>query len=85
MTKSLTVEWAPDIRVNALASGYVKTAFTEEVRGNDDIWGEILEFIPQNRFATPRKTANTAVYLSSDATPFVTGEVHVVDGGMVVP
>ncbi|WP_299269584.1 SDR family NAD(P)-dependent oxidoreductase [Halorientalis sp.] len=82
MTKGLAVEWAPDIRVNALAPGYVKTEFTAGVRENQDIHDDILETIPADRFADPEEIANIAVYLASDAAAYVTGETHVADGGM---
>jgi NAD(P)-dependent dehydrogenase (short-subunit alcohol dehydrogenase family) len=82
MTKSLAVEWAPDIRVNALAPGYVATEFTEGVRENESIYEDILETIPQDRFADPEEIADSAVYLASDAAGYVTGEIHVADGGL---
>lgn len=82
MTKSLAVEWAPDIRVDALAPGYVATKFTEGVRENESIYEDILEIIPQDRFADPEEIADSAVYLASDAAGYVTGEVHVADGGL---
>lgn len=82
MTKSLAVEWAPNIRVNALAPGYVKTAFTEGVRENESIREGLLDSIPQDRFAEPEEIAASAVYLASDAAKYVTGEVHLIDGGM---
>lgn len=82
LTKCLAVEWAPDIRVNALAPGYVKTEFTEGVRKNESIRKDILADIPQDRFAEPEEIAASAVYLASDAATYVTGEVHLADGGM---
>jgi NAD(P)-dependent dehydrogenase (short-subunit alcohol dehydrogenase family) len=82
MTKGLAVEWAPEIRVNALAPGYVKTGFTKGVRENKDIHTDILNSIPVDRFADPEEIASIAVYLASDAAAYVTGEVHVADGGM---
>lgn len=82
MTKSMAVEWAPDIRVNALAPGYVKTEFTEGVRENESIRQDILETIPVDRFADPEEIATAAVYLASDAARYATGEVHVLDGGI---
>lgn len=82
MTKCLAVEWAPNIRVNALAPGYVKTEFTEGVRENESIHEDILETIPQDRFAEPEEIAAIAVYLASDAAAYVTGEIHVADGGI---
>lgn len=82
MTKSLAIEWAPEIRVNALAPGYVKTEFTKSVRENESIRQDLLESIPQDRFSEPEEIALNAVYLASDAASYVTGEIHVVDGGM---
>lgn len=82
MTKALAVDWAPQIRVNALAPGYVKTEFTRGVRENEDIHADILETIPLDRFAAPEEIADIAVYLASDAAAYVTGEVHVADGGI---
>ncbi|MHB9288900.1 SDR family NAD(P)-dependent oxidoreductase [Halobacteriales archaeon Cl-PHB] len=82
MTKSLAVEWAPTIRVNALAPGYVKTEFTEGVRENESIRTDLLESIPADRFAEPEEVAASAVYLASDAAAYVTGAVHLADGGM---
>lgn len=82
MTKSLAAEWAPAIRVNALAPGYVETAFTEGVRENESILVEILSNIPLDRFARPEEIADGAVYLASDAAAYVTGEIHLADGGM---
>jgi NAD(P)-dependent dehydrogenase (short-subunit alcohol dehydrogenase family) len=82
LTKSLAVEWAPDIRVNALAPGYVKTEFTRGVRENESIREDLLSNIPADRFADPEELAAAAVYLASPAAAYATGEVHVVDGGM---
>lgn len=82
MTRSLAVEWAPDIRVNALAPGYVKTAFTKGVRENEQIRADILDTIPVDRFAEPEEVASAAVYLASEAAAYATGEVHVIDGGL---
>lgn len=82
MTKSMAAEWAPDVRVNAVAPGYVKTALTEGVRGNESIRENVLSDIPMDRFAEPEEIATTVVYLASDAAAYATGEVHVVDGGM---
>jgi len=82
LTKTLAIDWAPEIRVNALAPGYVKTNFTEGVRNNEGIRNEILATIPQDRFAEPEEIATAAVYLASDAAAYATGEVHVIDGGI---
>lgn len=81
MTRTLAIEWAPDIRVNALAPGYVKTEFTKGVRENESIHEDLLAEIPQDRFADPEEIAGAAVYLASDAATYATGEIHVIDGG----
>jgi len=81
LTRTLAVEWAPDIRVNALAPGYVETEFTAGVRDNESIYEDMLAEIPQDRFADPDEIAGAAVYLASDAASYATGEIHAVDGG----
>lgn len=81
LTRTLAVEWAPDIRVNALAPGYVKTEFTAGVRDNESIYEEMLTEIPQDRFADPDEIAGAAVYLAGPAASYATGEIHAVDGG----
>jgi len=80
LTKSLAAEWAPyNVRVNALAPGYVKTAMAPvdapEFRRH---W---IEDAPMGRYATPEEIAPSLVYLASDASRFMTGSVLVIDGG----
>ncbi|MFB6312074.1 MAG: SDR family NAD(P)-dependent oxidoreductase [Salinirussus sp.] len=82
LTRSLAIEWAPDIRVNALVPGYVKTDLTAGVRENESIREDLLADIPFDRFADPEEVAGPALYLVSDAARYVTGAVHAVDGGM---
>lgn len=80
LTKSLAAEWAPhNIRVNALAPGYVKT----EMAPVDEphfrrYW---VEDAPMQRYALPAEIGPSLVYLASDASSFMTGSVLVVDGG----
>lgn len=81
MTKSMALDWAPDVRVNAVAPGYVKTELTEDVYGNEDIRQSILDRTPLDRFAEPAELAGPAVFLASDAASYVTGECLAADGG----
>ena len=80
LTKSLAAEWAPhNVRVNALAPGYVKT----EMAPVDDprfkpLW---VDDPPMGRYALPEELGPSVVYLASDASSFMTGSVVVVDGG----
>ena len=83
LTKSLAAEWAPhNIRVNALAPGYVKTemAPVDEPQYRQH-W---IEDVPMRRYATPEEIAPSVVYLASDASSFMTGSVLVIDGGYTV-
>jgi NAD(P)-dependent dehydrogenase (short-subunit alcohol dehydrogenase family) len=80
LTKSLAAEWAPhNVRVNALAPGYVKTAMApvDEPRFRRH-W---IEDAPMQRYATPDELGPSIVFLASDASSFMTGSVLVVDGG----
>ena len=81
LTKSMALDWAPDVRVNALAPGYVATDLTAEVRANDDLRASIVDRTPLDRFADPEEIAGPAVFLASDVASFVTGECLAVDGG----
>ena len=82
LTKPIAVVLAPDIRVNALGPGYVKTAFTVGVNRNERILEDILDNIPPERFADPDEIAAAVVYLANDAASIVTGEIHLADGGL---
>ncbi|MFC4437290.1 MULTISPECIES: SDR family NAD(P)-dependent oxidoreductase [Natrialbaceae] len=81
LTRSMSLDWAPEIRVNAVAPGYVSTALTEEVEANDRLRESILERTPLDRFADPEEIAGPVVFLASDAASFVTGACLSVDGG----
>jgi NAD(P)-dependent dehydrogenase (short-subunit alcohol dehydrogenase family) len=80
LTRSLAAEWAPhNVRVNALAPGYVKTDMSpvDEERFRRH-W---IEDTPMQRYATPEELGPSIVYLASDASSFMTGSILVVDGG----
>lgn len=80
LTKSLAAEWAPhNVRVNALAPGYVKTEMSpvDEPRFRQR-W---IEDAPMQRYATPEELGPSIVYLASEASSFMSGSVLVFDGG----
>jgi NAD(P)-dependent dehydrogenase (short-subunit alcohol dehydrogenase family) len=80
LTRSLAAEWAPfNVRVNALAPGYVKTdmAPVDEPQFRRH-W---IEDTPMQRYAYPDEISPSLVYLASDASRFMTGSVLVIDGG----
>ncbi|AHF99584.1 dehydrogenase [Halostagnicola larsenii XH-48] len=81
LTKSMALDWAPEVRVNAVAPGYVSTALTEDLEANERLRQSILDRTPLERFATPEEIAGPVVFLASDAASYVTGECLAADGG----
>lgn len=85
MTKTMAVELASsNIRVNAIAPGFVDTKFASAVTRDDELGGAVKKRTPLGRFGTPEEIAQAALYLASDASSFVTGHTLVIDGGMTV-
>jgi NAD(P)-dependent dehydrogenase (short-subunit alcohol dehydrogenase family) len=81
LTKSLALDWAPDVRVNCLAPGYVATELTADLTGNEELAASIRERTPLDRFAEPAEVAGPAVFLASPAATYLTGSTLAVDGG----
>lgn len=81
LTKSMAIELAPyDIQVNAIAPGWFETDMTAPVK-EMPLNYEILSRTPAGRWGHPDELIGTAVFLSSNASNFVTGETIRVDGG----
>jgi 3-oxoacyl-[acyl-carrier protein] reductase len=82
-TKSAARELAKrNIRVNAIAPGFIKTRMTERLSGEQQ--QKIMEQIPLGRLGESKDVADVAVFLASDASRYMTGQVLVVDGGLVI-
>jgi NAD(P)-dependent dehydrogenase (short-subunit alcohol dehydrogenase family) len=87
LTKCLAVEWAEhNIRVNAIAPGYIKTELTEEVmRDHPDVvtnhWNKATI---QGRIGGVEELVGAAVWLASDSASFTTGEIVTIDGGLTL-
>lgn len=83
LTKSAAKELAPrGINVNAVAPGYVETEMTGALP--DKVKEQIIEQIPLKRVAMPEDIANVVLFLASDASAYITGQVLSVDGGMAI-
>jgi len=81
LTRSMALEWAEHISVNALAPGYVRTQQTETLF-HDEAWVErTLGKIPTRRFATVEDLTGFAVLMLSSASDYLTGQIVFVDGG----
>lgn len=83
LTKSAAKELASrGINVNAVAPGYVETEMTGALP--DKVKEQIIEQIPLKRVAMPEDIANVVLFLASDASAYITGQVLSVDGGMAI-
>jgi NAD(P)-dependent dehydrogenase (short-subunit alcohol dehydrogenase family) len=83
ITKQLAYELAPDIRVNALAPGLVKTNFARAL-WEGEAEERVLAHIPLQRLGLPDDVATAALFLASDAASWVTGQTLIVDGGTTI-
>jgi len=82
LTKSLAIAWAQDnIRVNAIAPGWIETPLTKPLYENPARSREIVGRTPLRRWGQPEDLAGAAVFLCSPAAAFITGAVLRVDGG----
>jgi 3-oxoacyl-(acyl-carrier-protein) reductase len=81
MTKSLAKELASrNIRVNAIAPGFIVSDMTDKLTEQQK--SAITQHIPLQKLGTPEDIANMALFLASDLSSYVTGQVMQVDGGM---
>lgn len=82
LTAVQALEWAPHgIRVNAIAPGVTPVERTEEVLSDSaDLW---LPYIPAGRYGSLKDLANLSIFLCSEASEWITGQVIACDGGML--
>ena len=82
LTKCLALEWAPyGINVNAICPGFCETSYAAQFRRQKSLYRFTLERTPKHRWGQPEEIAAPAVFLASEASRYLTGEILHVDGG----
>jgi len=82
MTRTLAMELGgAGIRVNAIAPGLIETKFAQVLVDNDAIRSSIVDRTAAGRVGQPRDISGGAVFLASDESDYITGDVMVIDGG----
>lgn len=80
LTRSMALELAPTVRVNAVAPGYVLTPM-QRAEYTDEMLDEVNRKIPLQRHARPEEVAALFAYLASDDAAYLTGQIFTIDGG----
>jgi len=84
LTKSLAIEWAPlGVCVNAIAPGVFPTELNRTLLDETERGREFLLRTPMKRFGNVEELAGAAIFLASESASFITGEVLVIDGGLL--
>lgn len=82
LTRSMALELAPTVRVNAIAPGYVLTPM-QRAEYTDQMLEEVNRKLPLKRHAQPEEVAALFAFLASDDAAYITGHVYTLDGGEI--
>lgn len=83
LTKSMAWELGPEIRVNGIAPGLIHTAMVDSI-GGPSVVGHMIDQCPLKRVGVPEDIANVALFLATDESSFMTGQIIKVDGGFEI-
>jgi NAD(P)-dependent dehydrogenase (short-subunit alcohol dehydrogenase family) len=81
LMKTLAKELAPKVRANAIAPGLIETRFSAALFENREAYRQVMAGTPLGRHGQPEDVVGAAIFLASEASAYVTGQVLVVDGG----
>lgn len=82
LTKALAVEWAKyNINVNAIGPGYISTNLTEPLRKDKKLNKWVMDRLAIKRWGEPADLMGVVVFLASEASSYITGQILYVDGG----
>lgn len=81
LTSSLAVEWAPKVRLNAIAAGLIKTEQAHLHYGDEQGIAAVSSTVPLNRMANPSDIGDVCLFLASEMSSYVTGACLTVHGG----
>jgi len=86
LVKALALEWAPyKIHVNALCPHYFRTDFVKESLEDPERYEQILKNTPMNKVGEPEDLIGSAIFLCSEASNLITGQIILIDGGYSLP
>jgi NAD(P)-dependent dehydrogenase (short-subunit alcohol dehydrogenase family) len=82
LVRALAAEWAPTVRINCIAPSLTDTPLAANLLNTDEKRQNSAARHPLKRVGTPGDMANTALFLLSEKSSFITGQVLHVDGGL---
>ena len=82
MTKVIALEWAPQVRVNAIAPTAIPSGMTADLFANPAYVTGKLADIPLNRVGTVEDIVHAVLFLASTASGLITGQTVIMDGGL---
>jgi NAD(P)-dependent dehydrogenase (short-subunit alcohol dehydrogenase family) len=85
LTKSGALEYGPEVRVNCVAPGYVRTPLTAMFDQYPDAFAEIADGMPARRMGEPEEIAEVVLFLACERSSYITGQTIVADGGVSLP